>query len=186
MDQVQEVKDKTDIVELINGYVPLKRAGRNYKGLCPFHGEKTPSFMVNPDLQIYKCFGCNFGGDVYAFLQKMEGMEFGEALQTLAKRAGVTLTSWQPSKAEEDRERLIGINTLAAKTYNWLLIEHRSGREALEYLKKRGLGQETMRTFNLGYAPKGWDFLGKYLMTKKKYAEKAVKVLHDHFKLGRK
>ena len=98
MDQVEEIKGKTDIVELIQEYVPLKRAGRNYKGLCPFHGEKTPSFMVNPELQIFKCFGCGEGGDAYSFLQRIEGMEFGEALRNLADRVGVKLVSYRPSQ----------------------------------------------------------------------------------------
>jgi DNA primase len=80
MDQVEEVKSKVDIVEFVSEYVPLKKAGRNFKGSCPFHGEKTPSFMVNPELQIFKCFGCGVGGDAFVFLEKMEGMEFGEAL----------------------------------------------------------------------------------------------------------
>jgi len=170
VDQVEEVKSKTDIVELIQSYVPLKRAGRNYKANCPFHGEKTPSFMVNPDLQIYKCFGCGAAGDVFSFVERMEGMEFGEVLQSLAKKAGVVLKSWRPSKSEQDRERLMGINSLAAKTYHWVLMEHPSGKPALKYIQGRGITQESIEKFNLGYAPKGWDFLGKYLTGKKKYA----------------
>jgi len=86
-DQVEEVKQKTDIVSLISEYIPLKKAGRNYKALCPFHGEKTPSFMVSPELQMYKCFGCGEAGDVFSFLEKYDGMEFGEALRFLADRA---------------------------------------------------------------------------------------------------
>ena len=88
MDQTQEIKTKVDIVELIQEHMQLKKAGRNYKGLCPFHGEKTPSFMVNPELQIFKCFGCQVGGDAFTFLQKIEGMDFYESLQTLAKKSG--------------------------------------------------------------------------------------------------
>src|SRR3989344_5492570 len=167
MDQVEEIKSKTDIAEVVGEYVPLKRAGRNFKGLCPWHGEKTPSFMVNPELQIYKCFGCNEGGDVYAFLQKMEGMEFGEALKKLADRAGVKLTSYKPSRGEEDRERLIGINTLAAKAYHWLLTKHQAGKPALGYLTGRGMKEEMIENFNVGYAPGGWEFLGKFMAGKK-------------------
>ena len=121
MDQVEEIKGKVDIAELIQEYVPLKRAGRNFKGLCPFHGEKTPSFMVNPELQIFKCFGCSVGGDVYTFLQKIEGMEFGEALQHLADRTGIKLVSYRSTGAEQVRERLVGINTLSGQVYHWLL-----------------------------------------------------------------
>src|SRR4030066_2132979 len=96
-DQVDEIKQKTDIVSLLGEYIPLKKAGRNYKALCPFHGEKTPSFMVNPDRQIFKCFGCGEGGDAFSFLKRMEGMEFGEALRFLAQRVGVKLQEYQQS-----------------------------------------------------------------------------------------
>ena len=170
MDQVEEIKSKVDIVELVSEYVPLKRAGRNFKGLCPFHGEKTPSFMVNPELQIYKCFGCNEGGDAYSFLQKMEGMDFGEALKTLADRVGVKLTSYRPSQGEEARERLMKINDLAARAYHFVLTQHKAGKEALGYLKKRGITDEAIEVFRLGYVPEEWEFLGKFLVKKKGYA----------------
>ena len=169
MDQVEEVKNKVDIVEIVSEHVMLKKAGRNYKGLCPFHGEKTPSFMVNPELQIYKCFGCGEGGDVYSFLQKIEGMEFGEALLTLAGRAGVTLTSYRPSQGEEIRNKLIEINTLAAEAYHYLLMKHKAGRKALEYLRGRGINKDSLETFRLGYAPEEWEFLVKYLTKKKDF-----------------
>jgi len=97
-DQVDEVKQKTDIVSLIGEYVQLKKAGRNYKALCPFHGEKTPSFMVSPELQIYKCFGCSEAGDAFTFLEKYEGMDFGEALRFLADRAGIKLVALRPGE----------------------------------------------------------------------------------------
>ena len=168
MDQIEEIKQKVDMAELVQEYVPLKRAGRNFKGLCPFHGEKTPSFMVNPELQIYKCFGCGEGGDAYSFLQKIEGMEFGEALQTLAKRVGVTLESYRPSGAEEMREKLIGINMLAAQAYHYVLTKHKAGKGALEYLQGRGISTEGIEKFQLGFAPDEWEFLTNY-MSKKKY-----------------
>ncbi len=168
MDQVEEIKSKVDIVQLIGEYVPLKRAGRNFKGLCPFHGEKTPSFMVNPELQIFKCFGCGKSGDAYSFLQFIEGMEFGEALSALAKRVGVTLVSYKPSQIEEVKERLIHINTLSADVYHYLLTQHRVGQPALAYVKGRGLTDETIGKFKLGYAPDSWDVLYKFLVAKKK------------------
>src|SRR3990172_8708818 len=102
-DQVDEVKSKIDIVSLISEYVELKRAGRNYKALCPFHSEKTPSFMVSPELQIFKCFGCQKSGDVIAFLEEYEGMDFYEALKFLAERVGVTLAPYKGS-VESDKE----------------------------------------------------------------------------------
>jgi len=168
-DQVEEIKNKVDIVELIQGYLPLKKAGRNFKGLCPFHGEKTPSMMVNPELQIFKCFGCGVGGDVYVFLQKMEGIEFGEALLILAKKTGITLDSYKPTKGEEDKDRLIKINNLTRDYYHFLLTKHRLGEEALKYLIGRGITLESIEKFNLGFAPDGWDNLIKYLCGKKNY-----------------
>ncbi|MEK9200386.1 MAG: DNA primase [Patescibacteria group bacterium] len=168
-EQVEEIKKKVDIVEVISGYVTLKKAGRNYKGNCPFHGEKTPSFMVNPELQIFKCFGCAEGGDVYTFLQKIEGMEFGEVLKTLADRVGVKLESFKPTKIEQEKETLIQINTLAAQAYNFLLTKHKSGKEALEYLNKRGIGDDLISQFNLGFAPDNWNFLEDFLVKKKGY-----------------
>jgi DNA primase len=177
MDQVEEVKSKTDIVQLIGEYVQLKKAGRNLKANCPFHGEKTPSFMVNPELQIFKCFGCGVGGDCFTFMQKMEGAEFGEVLKILADKAGVKLVSYKASQGEEVRERLIRINQLAADYYNFLLTKHAIGNRAMEYLQSRGLTGEVVEKFGLGYAPSGWDFLVKYLTGKKGFSlEEVVKV----------
>ncbi len=169
MDQTQEIKQKVDIVELIQEHMQLKKAGRNYKGLCPFHGEKTPSFMVNPELQIFKCFGCQVGGDAFTFLQKIEGMDFYESLQTLAKRAGVELISYRPTGQEELRERLIRINSLAAEYYHYLLTKHDLGAKALKYLKERKISDLSIEKFKLGYAPEGWDYLYKFLTQKKKF-----------------
>ena len=167
--QVEEIKGKIDIVELVQEYLPLKRAGRNFKGLCPFHGEKTPSFMVNPELQIFKCFGCSEGGDVYEFYQKMEGVEFGEALRVFAKRVGVALTGYQMSQGEEVKEVLLAINHLAGEYYHYLLTKHELGKEAMKYLKGRGISEEVIEIFKLGYAPDGWDFVMKFLVGKKNY-----------------
>lgn len=169
MDQIEEVKSKIDIVEIIQEHTPLKKAGRNYKGLCPFHGEKTPSFMVNPELQIYKCFGCGEGGDVFTFLQKREGLEFGEVLQMLAARAGVILTSYKPSHTEELKDRLLKLNSLAADYYHYLFTTHQLGEKAREYVKSRGITEESIDKFKLGYAPNGWDYLRQYLVEKKKF-----------------
>ncbi len=169
MDQVEEIKSKVDMVELVQEYVPLKKAGRNFKGLCPFHSEKTPSFMVNPELQIFKCFGCGVGGDAYSFLQKIEGMEFGEALQHLADRVGIKLVTYKPTQGEQLKEKLVGINTLTGQVYHWLLTQ-KTGKEAREYLKGRGISDEAIEKFKVGFAPNNWDFLLKFLIGKKKYA----------------
>lgn len=169
MDQIEEVRRKTDIVELISQSVALKKAGRNFKGLCPFHEEKTASFMVSPERQIWKCFGCGEGGDVYGFLMKQEGMEFGEALRTLADRAGVELKEYRPSKEQQIKERLLEINHLAGEYYHYLLMEHKTGKQALEYLLKRGIIKASMRRFKIGFAADEWEGLQNFLVRKKAY-----------------
>ena len=135
MDDVEKVKQKTDIVSIIGEHVALKKAGRNFRGLCPFHSEKTPSFMVSPELQIFKCFGCGESGDVISFLEKHEGMEFYETLKFLADRGGVKLTPRSPQLRSE-KDSLYEANLLAAKFYHWILVNHALGTKPLDYLKK--------------------------------------------------
>lgn len=167
-DQKEEVKQKTDIVALIGEHVKLTRAGKHYKGLCPFHSEKTPSFIVSPELQIFKCFGCSESGDVFSFLQKYEGMEFREALQFLADRAGITLTGGFTQGTY--KEVLYKINEIAAQFYHYLLLNHQSGRAALDYvLTKRGTNKQSIKTFMLGYAPENPLALFTFLTQKKKF-----------------
>lgn len=168
-DQVEEIKQKVDIVSLVSEYVPLKKAGRNYKANCPFHSEKSPSFMVSPELQMYKCFGCGEGGDAFAFLEKYEGMEFREALKFLADRVGVKLISFKPGE-ESEKERLYELNSLALKFYNYILLNHPKAKFALSYLlKDRGIKPETIKTFQLGYAPNVPEAINKFLVEKKKF-----------------
>lgn len=169
MDQVDEVKQKIDIVELIGKYLPLKKAGRNFKGNCPFHGEKTPSFTVNGELQIFKCFGCGEGGDVFSFLQKVEGMNFYEALKTLAEQVGVKLVSYRMNNEEEKYDLLVKVNIISSDYYHYLLTKHKMGEKALEYLKSRKVSDESIEKFKLGFAPDGWDYLTKFLINKKKF-----------------
>jgi DNA primase len=184
-DQVEEVKQKTDITSLIGEYVDLKKAGRNFKGLCPFHAEKTPSFMVSPELQIFKCFGCGESGDVYTFLEKHEGMDFYEALKFLAERAGVKLKP-QMQKQRGERQRLYEVNNYISRFYNWVLLNHKSGKKALEYLQKqRGLKQETIDTFNLGYSPDKAFAMGKYILEKKKVDLEELDKVGVVYKRGR-
>ena len=167
--QIDEVKSRTDIVSIIGERIELKKAGRNFKASCPFHGEKTPSFMVSPELQIFKCFGCGEAGDVYAFLEKYEGMEFGEALKFLADRAGIKLERTKFGESSE-KEKLIEINTQVVHFYNYLLLEHPVGAKALEYLEKqRGLKKETIEEFKLGFSPESSYSLKKFLVDKKKF-----------------
>ena len=169
MSQVQQIKDAIDIVEIINERVELKRGGRNWRGLCPFHGEKTPSFFVSEELQRYKCFGCGESGDVFNFLEKYEGMTFNEALHYLADRTGITLKEYKPSPADEKRNQYLEILSLAKEYYHYLLVEHKAGQKARDYLKNRGTNQESLKLFQIGYSLSGWDGLIKYLHHKKKY-----------------
>jgi len=176
MDQIEQVRRKVDIVELISQQVALKKAGRNFKANCPFHEEKTPSFMVSPERQIFKCFGCSEGGDVYGWLMKMEGMEFGEALRTLADRVGVKLKSYRPTKEQQIRERLLEINHLTSEYYHYLLMEHKLGKNALQYLMKRGIRKASMKTFKLGYSPNEWEGLQGFLVKKKGYGPQELEM----------
>ncbi len=169
MSQVEEIKEKVDIVQLIGERVALKKAGRNYKGLCPFHSEKTPSFMVSPERGTFKCFGCGEGGDVFTFLEKYEGMTFLEALEYLAERVGVKLEKYQPSKRDLKRKRLLEIMDLASEFYAWILNEHSLGKKAQDYLKQRQIFSETRQNFKLGYAPRSWRSLSDFLIKKKGY-----------------
>lgn len=168
-DQLEEIKRKIDIVELISEYVPLKKAGRNFKALCPFHSETAPSFIVSPERQIFKCFGCNEGGDIFGFLMRMEGMEFAEALRTLAKRAGVKLRRYQPTEGEKEKDLLYEINHLASEFFHYLLLNHRVAKKALAYILGRGIKKDSLQLFKLGFAPQSWSSLQDYLVSKKGY-----------------
>ena len=175
MDEIEEIKQKIDIVQFINQYVPLKRAGRNFKSLCPFHQEKTPSFFVSPERQIWHCFGaCNEGGDIFKFLMKWENIEFYEALKILAKKAGVKLKrrKWLTGKARE-KEKIYEINHLAGEFYHYLLTSHRVGKKALDYLSSRKIKKESIKLFSLGYAPQSWRTLLPFLR-KKGYEEEEI------------
>jgi DNA primase len=173
-DQVEEVKQKTDIVSLISERIEVKKAGRNFKALCPFHSEKTPSFMISPELQIYKCFGCGAGGDAFAFLKEYEGMDFGEALRYLAEKAGVKLAPFKGSEGGE-RERLLEIHNWTSKFYHYFLIKHPVGRQAWLYLtKERGIKPATIEEFQLGFSPENPLILRKFLVDKKKFTPSEV------------
>lgn len=165
---INDILDRIDIVELISGYIPLKLAGRNFKALCPFHHEKTPSFMVSPTRQIYHCFGCNAGGNAYSFLMKYERLEFPEAVEMLAKKVGVALpvVSLENSLKESNlSKQLYQANELASIYYHRLL-ETEEGKRGLFYLRKRGLKDETIAKFKLGYAHSAWDGLLSFARSK--------------------
>lgn len=157
----EEIRSRNDIVEVIGALVPLKRKGRNYQGLCPFHPEKTPSFYVDPATQSFKCFGCGASGDVFTFIERYENMTFVEAAEFLARRVGLVFArKGGEHTAPSERERLFAINAAALEYFRKCL---ERSEAASEYLQKRGLTAEIIRQFQLGYAPEGWDGLTAYL-----------------------
>lgn len=168
-DLIEEVRSRNDIVDVISGYVRLQKKGSTYFGLCPFHNEKTASFSVTPNKQMYYCFGCGAGGNVFTFLMEYENFTFAEAMQSLAERAGVELPVQEYSpqmKQEADRrQRLLEVNKEAGKYY-YMLLRSEHGQQALNYFKKRELTEETMRKFGLGYSDKFSDDLYRYLKKK--------------------
>ena len=158
MNDAAEVKGKLDVVDVVGETVQLKKAGRNFKGLCPFHNEKSPSFMVSPERQAYHCFGCGEGGDVYEFVMKRDGVDFPEALQMLARRAGVELKGRGSSEDSRKKRRLFEATEQAAKFFQAAL-QHSAGQIARDYLRERGITPATAEAFGIGYAPNDYDTL---------------------------
>jgi len=174
MGDADEVKSKLNIIDVISEKVTLKKAGRNFKGLCPFHNEKTPSFMVSADRQVFHCFGCGKGGSVIDFVMEYEHMEFLEALEELAQRAGVTLTRKKSDSPERKlKDTLFEINHLASEFYHYILTKHPLGEKALLYLRNRGITDKSIRTFSLGYSPNTWESLYQFLK-KKQYNDTMI------------
>jgi len=165
---LEEIRNRCDIVDIISGYVTLKPAGKNFKGLCPFHEEKTPSFMVSPQKQLFHCFGCGEGGNIFNFIMKFEKVEFPEAVEILAKKAGITLPT--EGKGENflylQKERLYKLNNLAAKYYEECLARTSLGEKVIDYLKKRGIKENTVKKYRLGYAPPTGNLLITFLRKK--------------------
>lgn len=176
MDPIEQIKQKIDITDLIGEYITLKKAGANFKGLCPFHGEKTPSFVVSAERQVWHCFGCQKGGDHFTFVEEIEGIGFGESLKLLADKAGIKLAS-TPFRNEIDSEKntLFEINHRASQYYNFVLMNHKAGREALKYLTdERGINEKLIKTFSLGFAPNSMDALTSYLLKKGRYSRQQI------------
>ena len=147
------IKDTADIVDVVGEFVPLQAAGKNMKGLCPFHNEKTPSFFVSKERQIFNCFGCGEKGNVVTFIQKYKHMSYVEALQFLADKYHIEVEIEQAQYKQKSNRNLYQINEKALQFYSLNLLNLDSGKPALNYLKSRGIGVETIQEFNLGYAP---------------------------------
>lgn len=160
-DLKNEIRRATDIVHLISGYVPLKRAGRRFKALCPFHREKTPSFTVNPELEIFKCFGCGAAGDVFSFVMKMDGVEFPEAMRMLAERAGIDTTGRMRGGADDGEKKalLYRANEWASKVFQYHLADEATGKACRGYVDGRGIEPQVRERFRLGYANGAWEDL---------------------------
>jgi len=165
---VERVKSAIDIVDEIGSRITLKRVGSNYQALCPFHSEKSPSFYVSDSMQRYKCFGCGETGDVFTFLEKFDGMTFGEALRHLAEKAGVTLERRTVDPNDAKRVDILDVLDLAKNYYQYILNEHKVGTDALKYLTDRGITSQSRKIYSLGYATNEWEGLTRYLLQKKK------------------
>lgn len=163
--QIEEIKARVDIVDLVSEYIRLKQSGTNWKALCPFHNEKSPSFMVSRDKQIWHCFGCSEGGDIFTFVQKIENMEFPEALRLLAQKAGIQLVASDPQLTSQ-RTRLYDVCATAANFWNSHLIESPDAQKARDYLQRRKINDRTIGSFKIGYAPDSWDATLKHLKGK--------------------
>ncbi|MEI7890437.1 MAG: DNA primase [bacterium] len=160
---VEEIKSRLNIVDIVGEYVRLTKAGSHWKGLCPFHGEKSPSFMVNEEKQIFHCFGCAKGGDVFTFVQEIESMDFREALKVLAEKAGVQLEQYKGGQQIDSKKRIMEALELATKFYQTQLLKGESGANILKYLHERGLNDESIEKFRLGFAPGGWRNILNFL-----------------------
>ena len=166
MGVIDEVKQRIDIVEIIGGYAPLTKAGRTFRALCPFHSEKHPSFYVYPERQSWHCFGaCNTGGDVFSFIMKKQGIDFGETLRLLADRVGISIPSrMEPEAGKDERERLYQVNAAATQYFCNLLLNSAVAKKARDYLAKRDLSLKTISDFQLGFSLNSRNALKQYLM----------------------
>jgi DNA primase len=164
---IDEVRLASDVVAVVSDYVTLKKSGRNFFGLCPFHPEKSPSFSVNPDKQIFHCFGCGVGGNVFTFIQRQQGVSFPESVRLLAKRAGITIPEpeAEDATAAQEKDALYFVNKLAAEFFQQMLFSE-AGCSARAYMHKRGFDDEALRAFGIGYAPQGWEKLAQHASEK--------------------
>ena len=172
MNDVDKIKSRIDVAELIREFVEIKKSGRNFKANCPFHSEKSASFYISPERQIWHCFGCGKGGDIFSFLMEYEKLTFAESLEYFAKRLGIELTR-TPHKTDQEKkkDRLFSLNHLASQYYHYLLTQHKVGKNALLYLtEERGINPGLIDSFQIGYAPQSEDALVTFLTRKKGYS----------------
>lgn len=177
MDPKEEIKERLDIAEIIGNYLELRSAGMaGYKAICPFHQEKSPSFHVSREKQIWHCFGCGKGGDVFSFVMEMEGLDFKQSLELLAEKAGVKLPEYKPKNPAKEKviTNIYSANEIACKLFETLLANHESANEARKYIKQRGFEEEVLKKFRIGFAPNGWDKL-KVFLGKKGYSDEMMK-----------
>jgi len=175
-DKIDEIRERINIVEIISEYVSLKKSGKNHTGLCPFHSEKTPSFTVNDEKQIFYCFGCNTGGNAFTFLMRQENLSFPEAIRTLARKAGIDIPQdRRPTTEENQRELMFLANHAASEYYHQYLLTAPDAEKARLYIKGRGLKPETIKSFKIGYAPPGRNTLSNFLIKKGTSLELAEK-----------
>jgi DNA primase len=165
-EDIEEIRERADIVEVISDHVALKKAGRNYKGLCPFHQEKTPSFMVSPEKQLFHCFGCSVGGNAFTFLMKYEQISFAEAARALAQRYGVRIPEVRMTARDQRTENLRQINAVALDFYVHQIRDAKEGKVARAYLERRGIERTVWEEYGIGYAPSRWDALVNHLKKK--------------------
>lgn len=179
MSELDEIKNRLDIIDVISGYIKLEKAGANYRARCPFHDEKTASLMVSPSKQIWHCFGCSTGGDIFEFVKKIEGVDFGDALKILAKKAGVELKKYNKNTLRDktERQKISEVLEQALKFFEYYLHKSKKGQRVKEYLiKNRGFSEELIREWKIGYAPDSFDKLSNFLENRgynKTYIEKA-------------
>ncbi|OGZ70215.1 MAG: DNA primase [Candidatus Staskawiczbacteria bacterium RIFCSPLOWO2_01_FULL_33_9] len=172
--QLEEIKNKLNVVDVVGGYIKLTKTGANYRGVCPFHSEKKPSFFVSPARQIWKCFGCGKGGDIFGFIKDVEGVEFGDALRILAEKAGVTLKR-ENKELRTQRQRLYEICELACCFFEKQLEASIIGKKAKEYLLNRGITEESIKKWRLGYSPDTWQGLSDFLVSKGYIRDEIIK-----------
>lgn len=187
MNDVDKVKSRLDIADFIREFIEIKKAGRNFKANCPFHSEKSASFYISPERQIWHCFGCGKGGDIFSFLMEYDKLTFSESLEYFAKRLGITLTR-DPHKTEQEKkkDKLYTLNQLAAQYYHFLLTSHKVGKNALKYLlEERGMNQGLIDSFQIGYAPQSENGLTSYLINKKGHAPQDLLAAGLAFQKGR-